>query len=124
MPIATSQRTVIDCSDPGLLARFYGALLDWEVRVKDDRTWAGVWSRDEQHSLRFQRVAQYQAPSWPEGEPGQQMHIDLHVDDLDVAEAAVLALDPPPTKAAFQPGEAYRVFLDPSGHPFCLTTSR
>lgn len=123
MPIATSQRTVIDCPDPGLLARFYGAVLGWEVRVKDDGTWAGVWSSDEQQSLRFQRVATYRAPAWPAGEPPQQMHLDLHVEDLDVAEAAVLALQPPPTKAAFQPGESFRVFLDPAGHPFCLTAS-
>ena len=121
MPIATSQRIVIDCPDPGLLARFYGTVLDWDVRVKEDGTWAGVWSSDDQQSLRFQQVPNYLAPSWPEGAPPPQMHVDLHVDDLDVAEAAVLALDPAPTKAAFQPGGRNRVFLDPAGHPFCLT---
>lgn len=121
MPIATSQRTVIDCPQPGLLAEFYGALLGWEVRVKADGTWAGVWSPDDQDSLRFQQVVNYEAPSWPGGKPAQQMHVDFHVDDLDAAEAAVLALRPPPTKAAYQPDEHYRVFLDPAGHPFCLT---
>jgi hypothetical protein len=24
------------------------------------------------------------------------------------------------TKATFQPGQTYQVFLDPAGHPFCL----
>jgi len=48
----------------------------------------------------------------------QQMHLDVIVDDLDVAETAVLALGA--TKHEHQPGTSFRVFLDPAGHPFCL----
>jgi hypothetical protein len=48
----------------------------------------------------------------------QQLHLDLTVDDLDAAEAAVLALGA--TKHEYQPGTTFRVFLDPAGHPFCL----
>ena len=48
----------------------------------------------------------------------QQMHLDVVVDDLDAAEAAVLALGA--TKHQHQPGTTFRVFLDPAGHPFCL----
>jgi hypothetical protein len=48
----------------------------------------------------------------------QQMHIDVMVEDLDVAEAAVLGLGA--TKHDHQPGTTFRVFLDPAGHPFCL----
>jgi hypothetical protein len=43
---------------------------------------------------------------------------EVVVDDLDVGEAAVLALDA--TKHEYQPGTSFRVFLDPAGHPFCL----
>jgi hypothetical protein len=46
------------------------------------------------------------------------MHIDVEVDDLDVAVAAALELGA--TVAEFQPQEAVRVMLDPAGHPFCL----
>ena len=46
------------------------------------------------------------------------MHLDLIVDDLDAAEAAVIDLGA--TKHPDQPGTSYRVFLDPAGHPFCL----
>jgi hypothetical protein len=46
------------------------------------------------------------------------MHLDVIVDDLDEAEAAVLELGA--TKAEHQPGTTFRVFLDPAGHPFCL----
>ena len=41
--------------------------------------------------------------------------------DLDAGETAVVALGA--TKAEFQPGTTFRVFLDPAGHPFCLCVS-
>ena len=48
------------------------------------------------------------------------MHLDVLVDDIDTAEAAVLDLGA--TKPDHQPGTSFRVFLDPAGHPFCLCT--
>ena len=44
------------------------------------------------------------------------MHLDVIVDDLDTAEAAVLDLGA--TKHAHQPGTSFRVFLDPAWAPF------
>lgn len=49
------------------------------------------------------------------------MHLDLMVQDLDHGESVVLGLGG--TKAAVQPGESFRVYLDPAGHPFCLCLS-
>ena len=46
------------------------------------------------------------------------MHIDVVVEDLDIAESEVLKLGA--TRADHQPGTTFRVFLDPAGHPFCL----
>jgi hypothetical protein len=49
------------------------------------------------------------------------MHLDLSVSDLAAGEREVLALGA--TKATTQPApETYLVFLDPAGHPFCLST--
>jgi catechol 2,3-dioxygenase-like lactoylglutathione lyase family enzyme len=48
----------------------------------------------------------------------QQEHLDFEVDDLDTGEAEVLRVGA--RKTSFQPGETFRVFLDPAGHPFCL----
>jgi hypothetical protein len=48
-----------------------------------------------------------------------QRAFDFDVDDLDVGEAAVLALGARKTDVQPEP-EAFRVFLDPAGHPFCL----
>ena len=115
MAIARSPVTVIDCPDPEALATFYGAILDWEVQSQPD--WAEIRA-DNGHSLCFQQVEDYRPPSWPGQDVPQQTHLDVVVDDLDVAEEAVLKLGA--TKHEHQPGETFRVFLDPAGHPFCL----
>ncbi|KOX19940.1 glyoxalase [Saccharothrix sp. NRRL B-16348] len=115
MAIARFPSVVIDCPDPGALARFYGAMLDWRVDVSPG--WAEARAEHGQ-CICFQQVEGYAAPAWPGQESPQQMHLDVTVDDLDAAEAAVLELGA--TKHPHQPGTSFRVFLDPAGHPFCL----
>ncbi len=115
MAIARFPSVVIDCPDPAALAEFYGALLGWPVDLSDD--WAEIRAEYGQ-LIAFQQVEGYVAPRWPTQEVPQQMHLDVVVDDLDAAEPQVLALGA--TKAEHQPGETFRVFLDPAGHPFCL----
>ena len=118
MAIARFPSFVLDCPDPSELARFYGAMLEWEV--KDDDGWAEVRA-DFGMCICFQQVANYRAPVWPGQDVPQQVHMDVVVDDLDAGEKAVLELGA--TKHEHQPGESFRVFLDPAGHPFCLCTS-
>jgi predicted enzyme related to lactoylglutathione lyase len=115
MAIARFQTIVIDCPDPLALATFYAELLDWKVEVASD--WVDVRAEDGQ-CISFQEAAAYSRPTWPTQEVPQQMHLDVTVDDLDAAEAAVLNLGA--TKHEHQPGTTFRVFLDPAGHPFCL----
>ena len=119
MAIARMPSLVIDCPDPGALATFYGTLLDWKVEKSDD-DWADIRA-DYGQTIGFQQVRDYRAPRWPGQELPQQTHLDVMVDDLDEAEAAVLELGA--TKAEHQPGQTFRVFLDPAGHPFCLCIS-
>src|SRR3954470_4182998 len=99
MAIAKFASFVLDCSDPGALASFYGRLLDWKPEV--DQGWADVRSDDGQ-SISFQQVDGYTPPAWPGQEQPQQVHLDVEVDDLDKAEAAVLELGA--TKHEHQPG--------------------
>ena len=115
MAIARFPSIVIDCPDPGALATFYGAMLDWKVEVSSD--WADVRA-DYGQCISFQQVEGYVPTRWPGQEVPQQMHLDVVVDDLDAAEAAVLDLGA--TKHEHQPGTSFRVLLDPAGHPFCL----
>ena len=115
MAIARLPLIVVDCPDPGVLAEFYGAMLNWKVDVSVDRASACA---GDGRCISFHRVADYTPPSWPTQERPQQMHLDVIVDDLDAAEAAVIDLGA--TKPSDQPGMSYLVFLDSAGHPFCL----
>lgn len=118
MAIARMRSIVLDCPDPDRLARFYGALLGWEVTsVEDD--WVVV-TDGQSGRLCFQLAEDYQAPDWPDPDRPQQFHIDVTVDDFDTAETEVFALGA--VKHTHQPSEKddFRVFLDPAGHPFCL----
>jgi Glyoxalase-like domain len=68
--------------------------------------------------LCLQQVADHRPPRWPDPVRPQQVHLDLEVDDLPAAEQAAVALGA--TVADVQPGQSFRVLLDPAGHPFCL----
>jgi hypothetical protein len=116
MAIAAFPSLVIDCPDPAALATFYGELLGWQAKA--DAEWGEIRSEDGMQCICFQPVEDFSAPSWPEQEHPQQMHLDVMVEDLDKGEAAVIELGA--TRHDHQPGTTFRVFLDPAGHPFCL----
>ena len=46
------------------------------------------------------------------------VHLDMEVDDLEVAGAHAIAQGA--TKAEFQPQDDVQVYIDPAGHPFCI----
>ena len=108
----------IDCPDHRSLAAFYSALTGLPVGDDDDGDDDWIELVNDGPTLAFQRVDDYVAPAWPGSARPQQAHVDVHVLDLDVAEDAVIALGA--TKAGYQPGTTFRVYLDPVGHPFCL----
>ncbi|MFD1545113.1 VOC family protein [Nonomuraea guangzhouensis] len=118
--IAQFRTTVLDCADTMELAQFYSRLLGWAVLDGSDEEWAVITDGGPPARLGFQQVADYRPPVWPGVEHPQQVHIDVTVDDMDKAEAAVLEIGA--TKHEYQPseGDTFRVFLDPAGHPFCL----
>ncbi|WEV26634.1 VOC family protein [Streptomyces sp. 71268] len=107
-----------DCPDPAVLARFYGEILGLPVAFSsDDFVMLG---EEGAPGLGFNRLADYRRPTWPDPAQEKQAHIDFAVDDLEAAEARLLALGA--TKAEFQPEpDRWRVLLDPAGHPFCVS---
>ena len=121
-PPARLRTVVIDCPDPPVLAEFYRSLIGGEVRYDPNEPDWVVLEPEPGRRLAFQQADDYAAPTWPTGPRPQQFHIDLTVDDVDVAEPAVLALGA--RRHEVQPGETvgdtFRVYLDPAGHPFCL----
>jgi hypothetical protein len=109
----------LDCPNAGELAAFYADITRGRVSVPGDE-WAMMTCPDGS-DICFQAVSGYSAPSWPDGSPPAQMHLDFDVDDLDATEARVLAAGA--TRYDFQPNDHCRVYADPAGHPFCLSTA-
>ena len=62
------------------------------------------------------------APDWPDGEPQQQVHLDLWVDDFASAHDEVMRLGARVLRLAegATSGDDFQVYADPAGHPFCL----
>jgi hypothetical protein len=70
-------------------------------------------------TLSFQRAPDFKPPVWPDPASSMQFHLDLKVDDLDVAEQSAVQLGA--TKFEHQPdSDSCRVMADPAGHPFYL----
>ena len=108
----------LDCADPAALASFWASLLGGEVAFSGD---GFVAVKLEHMWISAIKVDDYEAPSWPEGTPPKQIHLDLAVSDLAQAELDAVALGA--RRAHHQPApDSYVVLLDPAGHPFCLTT--
>ena len=115
--IGTLEMVVIDCPDPRAMARFYSELVGADiVGYEEDRAEIAMPGADRPLAA-FQQVSDYSAPEWPSQSVPQQMHLDVRIEDFDVAEPAVLAIGATATGAG---NEFYRVYLDPAGHPFCL----
>ncbi|SDD37512.1 VOC family protein [Actinokineospora iranica] len=115
--IGKLRNIVLDTREPRRLADFYAALVGGEV-TEDDGAWVVVVD-GEGRRLAFQLAPDHTPPRFPDPAGSQQVHIDLHVEDIDAAEREVLALG---ATRVTEPHEEtdFRVFLDPAGHPFCL----
>jgi catechol 2,3-dioxygenase-like lactoylglutathione lyase family enzyme len=107
----------VDSADAGKLAAFYAEITGGRI-VTVSAEWASIDGPGGR--IDFWTVPDYAAPTWPAGTTPKQMHIDFLVDDLEAAQARVLAAGA--TKYDVQPnaGHCY-VFADPAGHPFCLS---
>ena len=89
----------MDCKDPYELAKFYAQLLGWEIPFHSE---------------------EYAPPVWPErsGMQQQMAHLDFAVNDLEKAVQHAVRCGAAVAEEQFS--DAWRVMLDPAGHPFCL----
>ncbi|MEV6348382.1 VOC family protein [Actinoplanes sp. NPDC051851] len=106
---------MLDCPDAAALSRFYAELLGKPVTYEGDGM--AMIGEEGAQPLMFQQVADYRAPRWPDPAYPQQIHIDVTVDDVEVAEPAALKLGATFLDSA---GDNWRVYADPAGKPFCL----
>ncbi|MFF2554451.1 VOC family protein [Nocardia sp. NPDC058058] len=116
-PAATLAMLNIDSGDPARQARFYANALGWEITYSDDNY--GMVEGDGQ-KIGFGRIDEFRPAQWPDAAGAKRFHLDLQVDDLDLAAKTLCALGA--SQPDFQPGAArWRVLLDPDGQPICLS---
>lgn len=104
---------VLETRDPRSLAEFYQKLLGGSISADSDE-WV-VLTGEAGPTLGFQLSAGHVAPEWPGSTGEQQAHLDIEVDDLEDAHAQVLEAG----ATLAEENDGWRVYLDPSGHPFC-----
>lgn len=117
----------LDCTNPHELAKFYAALLKWDI-VFYNEGWACVGApgsgKGAYPSILFQHNPDYIPPVWPDApEEQQQMaHIDFAVEDLNKAVQHAIQCGAKVAEEQFS--DDWKVMLDPAGHPFCLCSKK
>ncbi|MFI7576896.1 VOC family protein [Micromonospora sp. NPDC049497] len=106
----------LDSSDPVAHAAFWQRVLGGEITHSEPGyamvTAAGV-------AIGFGLVPGYRPPAWPDETGDKRFHLDLYVDDLDLAAKEFVAAGA--TRPDFQPGDGrWVVLVDPIGQPFCI----
>ena len=106
---------MLDCPDAKTLSAFYAELLGKPITYEGEGV--AMIGEDGKQPVMFQQVENYHAPHWPDPAHPQQFHLDVTVDDIEAAEAAVLKLG---ANRLDHTGENWRVYTDPADKPFCL----
>lgn len=109
---------VLDCRDPQELAAFWAQVLGGTVSAEDE-DWVVVVDPAGRR-LAFQTAPEHVAPLFPDPKGSQQLHLDIQVKDIDVAQREVLALGARRVGDAPADDDNFRVYQDPAGHTFCL----
>lgn len=125
--------TVLDTTKPRELAEFYRQLLGLRYRDGDEpptdgradsADWLVLVDAQGVRKLAFQQVDRLERTTWPRHDVPMQLHLDFTVSSVnellrqrEIAEAlgAELVLD-----RTDEPDEPLFVFVDLSGHPFCI----
>lgn len=112
----------LDCPNQEELADFYSALLGWS-KQRYDEEWLAVISPDKHTCLLFQEVEDYISPVWPneKGKQQQMTHIDFASAPSEKEAVVHHALACGATFASVQHSTDYVIFMDPVGHPFCIS---
>jgi predicted enzyme related to lactoylglutathione lyase len=114
---------VFDADDIDAESSFWAGLLGGTVHRDDD--WHSIVV-DGEWIMGVQRAPNHIPPQWPTGTQQQQVHLDLHVDDIEDAGRRAAALGGSLLQSARKPmdnpdgDEMFAVYASPAGHPFCF----
>jgi hypothetical protein len=119
----TRRVVVFDAADIDAESRFWAGLTGGVVH-RDDH-WHSIVV-DGEWVMGVQHAPNHVPPQWPTGHQQQQVHLDLHVDDLDAATRLATELGGRELQAPRRPAdnpdgdEMFTVYASPAGHPFCF----
>ncbi|HVX47448.1 MAG TPA: VOC family protein [Mycobacteriales bacterium] len=101
-----------------VLADFYNGLLGWR---RGEAYGDFFLARSPKFRLGFNGSgwSDVRPPRWPDPDYPQQAHLDIFVPDPDEYGTRVAAQG----GTLLHDGDAYRIYADPAGHPFCLYPS-
>lgn len=118
----TRQVVVLDAAELAPVSSFWAAVLGGRVIADDDDGWHSVLDADGEWRMGVQLAPDHEPPDWPDGAPGQQLHLDLHVRDAAAAHEELLGLGARVLAAPhdLDSGHGHRTYADPAGHPFCI----
>ena len=103
MALATLKMLTLDSSDARRDARFWSAVLGWDVASEQDEY--AMLTGPGGLALGFGTLEDHEAPGWPNEHGTKQFHLDLAVDDLDDGVAACVELGATfPTSSRARPG--------------------
>jgi hypothetical protein len=114
---------VFDAADIEAESAFWAGLLGGTVHPDDN--WHSIVV-DGEWIMGIQLAPNHVQPEWPDGAQQQQVHLDLHVDDLAAAERLAGELGGRQLQSAKRPAdnpdgtEMFTVYASPAGHPFCF----
>lgn len=109
---------VLDAPDLDAESSFWAAM--FEGTVEKDWDWHDV-QVDGRSVIGIQLAPNHVRPQWPSGDQQQQLHLDLHVDDVIAADKEVVSLGATVLQTAdLTKSSGFVVYADPAGHPFCL----
>lgn len=109
----------LDSADLAEESNFWAQVLGGTVDTWDEAHMVVV---DGQPQIGVQLVPDHVLPEWPKGIP-HRIRLDLWVEDPGPSHELVMSLgarllDDPEDDG--EPGNGYRVYADPAGHPFAL----
>jgi predicted enzyme related to lactoylglutathione lyase len=108
---------VVDAANPALMARFWAAVLDYEIVFEQPDEVVIARDRETYPGIIFVPV--------PEPKTAKnRLHIDLNPDNQDAEVARLLALGAKRVDVGQSAEVTWVVLADPEGNEFCVLTSR
>jgi predicted enzyme related to lactoylglutathione lyase len=108
---------VVDAANPALMARFWAAVLDYQIVFEQPDEVVIAMDRETYPGIIFVPVPEPKSVK-------NRLHIDLNPDNQDAEVARLLALGAKRIDVGQSDEVTWVVMADPEGNEFCVLTAR